>query len=330
MNAWSDENIIFIFSLPRSGSTLVQRILTGHPQVASISESWLLLPQFYALRPHSVFAEYAHISASNAIQEFYRHLPNGYSDYLNAVKTLSVSLFSKISSKQPSVTHFVEKTPRNTLVIDEIIETFPKSKFVFLWRNPLAIAASMIETFGLGKWNLYKTKIDLFQGLENMVMAYGNIKSRAFTINYEDLIERPEQICKQMFDYLNLPFNTRILSQFSSVEFQGRMGDQTGTNEYEAINSAPLLKWRTVLNNPIRRLWAEKYLDWIGAERLHRMGYDKKILMGELQSIPYRLNSFVSDICRITYGFCECFLETKIFFTKFRKYKGMPYVVRHF
>ena len=47
---------IFIFSLPRAGSTLLQRVLMGHPEIASIAEPWLLLPLMYVQKEHGVLA----------------------------------------------------------------------------------------------------------------------------------------------------------------------------------------------------------------------------------------------------------------------------------
>ena len=34
---------VFLFSLPRSGSTMLQRALGRHPNIATLSESWFLL-----------------------------------------------------------------------------------------------------------------------------------------------------------------------------------------------------------------------------------------------------------------------------------------------
>jgi hypothetical protein len=39
---------IFLLSLPRSGSTLAQRILAAHEGIATTSEPWILLPYGYA------------------------------------------------------------------------------------------------------------------------------------------------------------------------------------------------------------------------------------------------------------------------------------------
>jgi hypothetical protein len=38
---------LFLLSLPRSGSTLAQRILAAHGGIATTSEPWILLPYLY-------------------------------------------------------------------------------------------------------------------------------------------------------------------------------------------------------------------------------------------------------------------------------------------
>ena len=56
----NNQNIVFIFSQPRSGTTLLQRMLTSHSDIVSVSETWLLLPQFLALKKRGLIAQYNH------------------------------------------------------------------------------------------------------------------------------------------------------------------------------------------------------------------------------------------------------------------------------
>jgi hypothetical protein len=50
-------NPIFIFSVSRSGSTLVQRVIAAHNGVATVSEPWILLPYLYTSRSRGVTTE---------------------------------------------------------------------------------------------------------------------------------------------------------------------------------------------------------------------------------------------------------------------------------
>ena len=68
--AYCGENLIFLISQPRAGSTLLQRILAAHSQVHSVSEPWLMLHPVYALRPSGITAEYNEELARIALRDY--------------------------------------------------------------------------------------------------------------------------------------------------------------------------------------------------------------------------------------------------------------------
>lgn len=310
MRLTKDITPIFIFSLPRSGSTMAQRVIAAHPSIATTSETWILLPYLYTLNPNGIYAEYGHKASVSAIQDFCRELPNGTDDYLEEMRAFVTRLYRKAAKSD--VPYFLEKTPRNNLVIDHILQLFPDAKFIFLWRNPLAVAASIIETFGRGKWQLYDYKVDLFDGLANMVDAYQKYPDKIHAVRFEDLVANPEEAWKALFDYLQLPFQSEMLSSFSEVKLKGRMGDPTGTKRYQTLSTEPLEKWKQTLANPLRKAWCRRYLNWIGADRLAAMGYDQNCLHKELDGIPSRMRNIGSDLLRISYGGVNCLFELRI------------------
>src|SRR5688500_15750036 len=61
---------LFLLSLPRSGSTLAQRILAAHEAIATASEPWILLPYLYTLRERGAYAEYNHRVLVRAVEDF--------------------------------------------------------------------------------------------------------------------------------------------------------------------------------------------------------------------------------------------------------------------
>ena len=300
---WSDRNIIFIFSLPRAGSTLLQRLLTTHPAIRSTAETWLLLPQIYALRRGRAFAEYSHMAAAAAIADFCAVLPGGVSRYNAELRDFALRLFQ--AGAGDAAAYFLEKTPRNTLIADQLVEIFPHSKFIFLWRNPLACAASMIETFSGGRWNLFRYGIDLFQGLDTMVKVYQAAEVDKLALRYEDLTASPAEAAARIFDFLELDFRPEQLGEIDTIRFQGRMGDPTGVHNYRSISTEPLHKWKATLANPLRRAWARRYLEWLGPERLAVMGYDAQALREELAQMPFSLRQAGPDLIRMGYGALE-------------------------
>jgi hypothetical protein len=299
---------IFLFSMPRSGSTLTQRILGADPTIATASEPHVLLPYVYATRDHGMYAEYDQLQVKRAIEDFCALLPRKQDDYLEEVARLVLRLYAKAS---PSGTkYFLDKTPRYHLIADEIFRMFPDAKFIFLWRNPLAIVASLME-LQQGKWNLYRSKIDLYDGLQNLIAVYEARRASVCAIRYEDLIAQPDESGRRMFDYLGLPFNEASLSKFANVDLKGRFGDKAG-EKYQTISSEPLEKWKTTLASPMRIAWCRRYLHWIGRDRLQVMGYALGSLVDELNSIPAKYDRLGSDVVRASLGIVYCALEPRI------------------
>lgn len=297
---WTESNLVFLVSLPRSGSTLLQRLLGTHPDIVTTSETWLLLPLLYALRHGHAFAEYSHMGASSAIRDFCATLPERENTYYNGVREFSVRLFQAASPADAR--YFVEKTPRNTLVIDRLVEIFPRSRFIFLWRNPLACAASMIDSFSQGRWNLFRYAIDLHWGLDNMLETSEAAQVNKLFLRYEDLVARPHDTMTEVLSFLGLDLDAERLNTFNSIEFQGRMGDPTGTRKYSSVSTGSLNKWQRTLANPLRRKWAQGYLRWLGEARLSRMGYDAEMLRRQLADTPVTLDHVGSDLVRMVYG----------------------------
>ncbi|MEB3217225.1 MAG: sulfotransferase [Nostocales cyanobacterium 94392] len=291
---------LFIFSLPRSGSTLLQRILASHEDIATVSEPWILLPLFYTLKKQGTISEFTHSIMVQAIQDFCRELPNDQDDYLEEIRSFSLNLYTKASDEYAK--YFLDKTPRYHLIAKEIISLFPEAKFVFLWRNPLAIIASMIETWAHGEWNIHYYLVDLFDGLFNLVEAYNKNSSQIYSINYESLLSKPESELQGLCDYLELPFNSKLLLSFNSCELKGTYGDPTGTKQYQSITKQPLEKWKKTLANPIRKSWCKYYLQSIGKERLAVMSYNLDELMTELKAIPFTTDMVFSDLLNMSSG----------------------------
>ena len=57
-SAYLGENLVFIISQPKAGSTLLQRLLAGHPDIQTSAETWLMLHPVYGLRTRGVAADF--------------------------------------------------------------------------------------------------------------------------------------------------------------------------------------------------------------------------------------------------------------------------------
>jgi hypothetical protein len=307
---------VFIFSLPRSGSTLTQRLLASHDAVATSSEPWLLLPYLYTLREQGCYSEYGHYLMVSGVKDFCAELPGGEADYREVIARLALDLYTKAGGGD--ATHFVDKTPRYHLIVDDIMALFPEGRFIFLWRNPLAVIASIVETFGKGRWILYVLKVDLFDGVHRLVEACRRYDERAVNVRYEALVTDPEAEAGRLFAYLGLDFDAELLQRVGQFRLKGRLGDSAGQS-YRDISREPLEKWKQVLANPLRKWWCRRYLRWIGKERLAVMGYDLDELLGELAAVPASGRHLLSDLLHLFFGVLYDWFEPAILRDKLRR-----------
>lgn len=314
---------IFLFSLPRSGSTFVQRVLATHPAIATTNEPWMLLPLVYAMRVEGSYAEYDHRGAQSALARFAGGLPGGLEEFRAALARLVLELYRRHGRDRP---YFLDKTPRYSLIVGDLIEMFQQAKFVFLWRNPLAVAASIITTWGNGYWNLYKYNVDLYVGMARLIAARAARPELGVAVRYEDLVKQDEEAWSRLFAELELPFDADALRRFAEVDLQGEMGDPA-RDRYRAPSPEPLEKWKGVLGSPVRKAWCRRYLDWLGRDRLAVMGYDLTQLQAELDRIPAHFRTIPSDLATLTYGLGYTALEARIAKAKVKSVlRGEPWV----
>lgn len=298
---------IFIFSLPRAGSTLLQRMLLAHPKIGGTAEPWLLLPFVYTIKDYGTFTEYGHGSCYNAFTDFIETLPEKDNTYLNHLSDFANQLYS--DQLKDDEIYFLDKTPRYYLIIPEIVKMYPEAKFIFLFRNPLAVLSSIIDSWYGGKMRLHAHYIDLMIGPRLLAEAHELLKDKSLFIKYEDLITNTDDTLASIFDYLDIEHDEDIKNKFNEITLSGRKGDNTGRYEYNKVEKVALEKWKRTLNTRRRKTYAKKYLQKIGTDVLEIHGYNHNELITQVNSIKIRKLGYLSDNYNLTIGFLLRILE---------------------
>ena len=273
---------LFLFSLPRSGSTLLQRVLASHTAVSTAPEPWFLLPLLYSLRRDGVYAEYGHKVSTRAIEHLASSLPNGRADYLDAVRGFALDVYGRAAA--PGATYFLDKTPRYSLVARDILEAFPDAACIVLWRNPLAVVASIVNTWLDGRWKPHHHRADLYAGLTELCDAYAQHRERLIPIRYEDFVSDPTSAVRRLETALGLEHQRDLTQRFDELDLAGPVGDAHGVVRSSRIETSSLQRWRQTVSSPVRKRWCRSYLQWIGRERLALMGYDLDELSAQLEA----------------------------------------------
>lgn len=262
--------LIFILSLPRSGSTLLQRLLLGSGHCASLGEPSMLL-RFLGDGPastrRSTYWEFLVDSAQTDMRE---HWPEFDRVYHEGVRKLMMPIYEGLAGGKE---WFIDKTPRYTLIAEEIMQCFPEAKFIVLWRHPLAVAASMTE--GRGFWFPEEHAIDLYEGFTRLDAFTQHYKERICEIRYEDLVADPEAELARVGGYLGWDQLERVLSGPLAGTAGGSLGDRTGIKKYNQLSAGSKDSWVAKYNNWYRRRWAHRYCN--GSDRavvMQRHGYE--------------------------------------------------------
>ena len=139
--------LAFLISPPRSGSTLLARMLGAHSQVHAPAEPHLLTPLahlgYYARVDQ---ADYDPIISEAALRELVAHLPGGETDYLVALRAYTDALYSRMLAGSGRAL-LLDKTPAYALILDFVARLYPDARYVVLTRHPLAVWSSYVDSF---------------------------------------------------------------------------------------------------------------------------------------------------------------------------------------
>jgi len=283
---------IFIFSLPRAGSTLLQRMLSTHEDINTKSELWFLLPHVEALKSRYTFSWYSNLSLENATRSLLEQLPHGEDDYYRAIRALGDSLYESLARNGER--YVLDKTPRYYLIINDIVKIYPDAKFIFLFRNPLSVAASIVESFNRGRLGDFRHKIDLYLGSRLLAEGYESIKDHSIVVHYEKLVVEPQHVLEKVCTYLDIPFHSGLVSSFAETPV-GVFGDQFGSAKFTALEPGRMENWRRVFSTTFRQRYLLKYLRDIGRGPIETFGYDFDDLQAQVANMEVQFSTGMRD-----------------------------------
>mgnify|MGYP006422375293 CR=1 FL=1 len=310
---------IFLFSLPRSGSTLLQRVLMSHKEIASVAEPWLMLPFSYGFKKEGTLAEYGSYGSFIALGDFIENLPDKENDYYEALGVFANSLYEKQCLNDEE--YFLDKTPRYYHIIPEISKAFPNAKFIFLFRNPVNVMSSMIQTWANGRLKkMYNYERDLNYGPVALSNGYKLLKDKAYALKYEDYVKNPEKYTKEICTYLDINFDEEMLSSFVDQDTKGQSGDPTGIKEYKTIDVNSIEKWKTTFNTRFRKKYIKKYIVSIDEKTLEIQGYSKQSILMDIEKLQVKDKKYLRDKSDLIYSNFTQFFKPNIWFANNTKY----------
>lgn len=195
---------IFVVGLPRTGTTLVERILSSHPYVYGAGE----LPNFGVAVKQVAATPTPHMLDVETI--------------LHAARSSRTELGERyVASTRPQTDvkpRFVDKLPHNFLYIGFIAQALPRAKIVCLRRHPLDTCLSNFrELFALGSafhdYSLDLMTIGRYYIRFHRLMAHWKsvFPDRIHEVHYEDVVAEQEAATRRVLAYCDLPWRDACL-----------------------------------------------------------------------------------------------------------------------
>ena len=192
---------MFIIGLPRTGTTLVERIVSSHSAVASVGET-----QFMQMV----------VRRESAVDSDEKMTP----DMIAAAAKLDIDV---IGDGYMDMLHyrlgeepvFVDKLPFNIYYLGFIAKAYPDTRIVLMHRNPMDSCFAMYKQ--VFTW-AYKFSYSL-EGLGRFYPAYHRLVehwretlgTRLVEVDYDALVEDPEHQTRRLLDALGLEFEQACL-----------------------------------------------------------------------------------------------------------------------
>ncbi len=198
---------VYIVGMPRSGTTLVEQILSGHSQIFGAGELNLI--------PNII----------QGLERWERHVGSGRS-YPDCVDDLTQSVTQRLANNvlqqlqtyAPKARYIIDKLPHNFENIGLIKFLFPQAKIISVRRDPRDIAISNYFTdyqakhggmgFAYDLTHIGEQLADHNQMMQHWHQVFPN---QILEIHYESLIDRLETSSRELLRYLGIDWEADVL-----------------------------------------------------------------------------------------------------------------------
>lgn len=197
---------IFIVGMPRTGTTLVERILSSHPRVFSAGE----------LTNFAVVLKRAARTPSNLVLD---------ADTLAAAARCDLAAVGAgyVESTRPRTGHterFIDKMPLNFFYAPLIAHALPNAKIVCLKRNALDTCLSNYRQLFATTFPYYNYSYDLldtgryYAAFHRLTALWREAlpADRYLEVRYEDVVDDVEREARRLLDFCGLPWDPQCLA----------------------------------------------------------------------------------------------------------------------
>jgi tetratricopeptide (TPR) repeat protein len=196
INQANPAKIVFVVGFPRSGTTLVERILSAHPEIKILEETNAINEIFMdinQLEGDSFFTKLNKLSEKQKL-EYYQNYINNLTNYIDYTEGDTV----------------VDKMPMNGNHLALIKSIFPTAKVILTIRHPIDVCLSCLMQDMLQIFS-FASAAKVYDAYMNLLTNYINeLNLDHFELVYENLISNTKTESTHLLKYLNLDWHPNI------------------------------------------------------------------------------------------------------------------------
>ncbi|MFT7470998.1 MAG: tetratricopeptide (TPR) repeat protein [Kiritimatiellia bacterium] len=191
----------FIVGMPRTGTTLMNRVLSQHADFESCGESNAIATLFENILLNSKLSEDAIVSK----------LSDSKVEFQNSYRQFNRSFLPNV----------VDKMPHNFRYVGAILATFPNCRIIQMRRELRDLALSIYSNF-FNQQHTYSCNLQnivhaVYQANKIMDFWAKSFPKQVIDVQYEDLVVEPKKQFQRLFDFCNLAWNDDYLSFHKQV-----------------------------------------------------------------------------------------------------------------
>ena len=201
---------VFIVGLPRTGTTLVERIINRQEGVRSAEET-----NDFTLAFSSVINDYIAANPDRNLNPLSAALEVNYSEIAN-------KYLSNMRGMLGNAEAYMDKTPFNFLYCGLIKKAFPNARILHLVRDPMDTCYAVFKAlFAQSYYYSYDMGelADYYIGYRQLMDHWHHLMPDAILdVRYENLVSNPLDVSKQIADYVGFNWSEELIEVESSME----------------------------------------------------------------------------------------------------------------
>lgn len=239
------KRLSFLLGFPRSGTTLLDTFLLGHPEVAVLEEKQL------------VGMAAKEIGGCEGLADA------SIGDLRKARQTYEKALADHVGSDFEGLV--VDKFPLDMAAAPVIEAMFPQAPMIFAQRHPCDVVLSgFMQRMGTVNFSDIGAAADYYDAMMSIwTNARETMGLNVHTIVYEELVRDPEAVLRPLIAFLGLDWNDSILDHRSTASERGTIITPSYDQVVEPVSTRAVGRWKRYREQlepvlPILQPWAER------------------------------------------------------------------------